>query len=386
MQSFCPPNLTALQSWMQDPDQPAGWCVDKTYASQLTNPRWLDLDQLDKIRWISPEDLTLTVETGITLGRLRDLLAEKQLCWPFFAPAAMRLGDFLAQDGPGLEAGLLGYPRDWVLGTETLVPATGQLSEAGGRVVKNVTGYDLNKLVVGSHHSLGVLTAVTLKLQRLGEAAIAGEAQFDDATDAFRFVDFLLRQDDQLAICEVYQASRLDNRHKRNDFWHVIIELRADAALLKTLQPIVCEFSTTLQWITTGPARNQRLLALQQWPKTAWVFEWAFPPAASLLVCREIHNTFGLLDRPVMQVRPAAGVLYTMWTGFEPPDGLNGRIQSILTAMSQVGLTVQCIQSPDAQAYRTYNLPADKGVYRMMRTLKQLYDPNNRLENPRLSL
>ena len=384
MQTFCPQSLNDLQAWMRDDTQPVGWCPDKTYAAQLNEPRWLDLDQLDKVRWFSPDDLTITVEAGITMGRLRDVLAEKQLCWPFFAPAAVTLGDFLAQDGPGLEAGLLGYTRDWVLGTETLVPAYAQLSEAGGRVVKNVTGYDLNKLIIGSQHSLGVLTAVTLKLQRLSEAAIAGEAQFDDATEAFRFVDFLLRQDDQLALCEVYQASRLNHRHKRNDFWQVLIELRGDAALLQMVQPLVSEFSTSLQWITTGQARNQRLYDLQQWPRQGWILEWAFPPAASLLVCREIHNTFGLLDRPIMQIRPAAGVLYTLW--HEAPDGLGSHIKAVLSALSQVGLTVQCIQAPELQAYRTYNLPADDGLYRMMSSLKQLYDPNNRLLNLRLPL
>jgi hypothetical protein len=383
MDTFRPDAVEHLQAWMQDTSVPSAWCVDSGMARPLTTPRWIDLKRLNAVRWFSPADLTITVEAGITMGQLRNLLAEKQLYWPFFTSPDVVLADFLAQDGPGLEAGLLGFPRDWVLGSET-VTGTGVLSESGGRVVKNVTGYDLSKLIIGSHHTLGVLTAVTLKLLPLSESALAGEATFDDATEAFRFVDFLLRQDDLMAVCEVYQASRLNSRYRRNDHWCVLLELRGPSNLLDTLQPVINEFSTTLNWIETGDDRNQTLYDLQQWPSAATIFEWSFPPPASLLVCRDIHNTFGLLERPILQIRPAAGVLYTLWPGQDCPDGLHNRINAILSNMSHVGLTVQCVQAADTQLYRTYNLPSDDNVYRLTRQIKQFYDPTNRLINPRL--
>jgi FAD binding domain len=383
MEIFRPDSVEQLQAWMQDTTIPSEWCVDQTMAAQLVTPRWVDLKRLNAVRWFSPADLTITVETGITMGQLRHLLVEQQLYWPFFTSPDVVLADFLAQDGPGLEAGLLGFPRDWVLGSETLT-GTGVISESGGRVVKNVSGYDLSKLIIGSHHTLGVLTAVTLKVQRLGESALAGEATFDDATDAFRFVDFLLRQDDLMALCEVYQASRLNSRYRRNDHWCVLLELRGHTNVLDTLQPVINEFSTTLNWMQSGDTRNQTLYDLQHWPSPATILEWAFPPPASLLVCRDIHNKFGLLDRPVMQIRPAAGVLYTIWPGRDYPEGLHSCITAILSNMSHVGLTVQCVQASDRQLYRTYNLPADDNVYRLMSQMKQLYDPAKRLANPRL--
>ena len=127
-------------------------------------PVWLDVTNLDKVRWHRPGDLTVMVESGITMRALSKFLEPHGQCWPLTYPTDMRLINILASDTPSLEASLLGYPKDWVLGLEIAHP-DGSTSKCGAQVVKNATGYDLNKLYIGSEHQFGVITAATLKLQ-----------------------------------------------------------------------------------------------------------------------------------------------------------------------------------------------------------------------------
>lgn len=115
-------------------------------------------------------DMTVTVQTGIPLARLQGLLATERLRLPVDVAAADRatLGGALAANVSGPRRYGFGTLRDYVLGV-SLVNDQGQETKAGGRVVKNVAGYDLCKLYVGSLGTLGVLTQVTLKLRPLPE-------------------------------------------------------------------------------------------------------------------------------------------------------------------------------------------------------------------------
>ena len=127
-------------------------------------------------------DLTVTVEAGLSLATL-----QKQLCQfqQFVAldpayPQTATIGGLLATRDSGSLRHRYGSLRDMCLGI-TFVRADGQLATAGGRVVKNVAGYDLMKLLTGSYGTLGVISEVTLRLYPLPEAAstilISGSAQ-----------------------------------------------------------------------------------------------------------------------------------------------------------------------------------------------------------------
>lgn len=144
--------------------------VDKLTAQALPLPLWLDLSELTSVRFHWPADLTIQVETGITLGELNALLATHGQRYPLSYSPEIRLLEILGDDRPAPETGVPGsqfsYPRDTVLGLE-VVTTEGHVTKCGGHVVKNVTGYDLNKLYVGSRHTLGVITAATLRVQPL---------------------------------------------------------------------------------------------------------------------------------------------------------------------------------------------------------------------------
>ncbi|MEW4567254.1 FAD-binding oxidoreductase [Tautonia sp. JC769] len=124
----------------------------------------LDLQELNRVIDYPVADMTITVETGMTLGALQELLGAEGQRLPLHAPFPDRatLGGIYATDTSGPSRYGLGRPRDQILGV-AFVSSQGELIKGGGRVVKNVAGYDFPKLLTGSYGSLGVLVELTLK-------------------------------------------------------------------------------------------------------------------------------------------------------------------------------------------------------------------------------
>ena len=116
----------------------------------------LGLGRLNRIIFHEPEELVAGVEAGITLKALQDELAMKGQFLPIDAPLPSRatVGGFLASNVIGPSSIAYGTARDWLIGLR-VVNADGCITKCGGKVVKNVTGYDLNKLYVGSLGTLG---------------------------------------------------------------------------------------------------------------------------------------------------------------------------------------------------------------------------------------
>ncbi len=117
-------------------------------------------------------DMTITVEAGITMATLAETLRREGQRLPIDVPRADRatLGGVIATNFSGPRRFGAGTLRDYVIGIHA-VDGTGMPFKAGGRVVKNVAGYDLCKLLVGSLGTLAVITQVTLKVRPVPEAS-----------------------------------------------------------------------------------------------------------------------------------------------------------------------------------------------------------------------
>jgi glycolate oxidase FAD binding subunit len=128
----------------------------------------IDLTQLNKIIEYEPANLTVTVEAGITMGALQKALAAHQQFLPLDPPQPSRatLGGIIATNSFGPLRLRYGTVRDWLIGAR-LVLVDGTVVRGGGKVVKNVAGYDLPKLLVGSYGTLGVVAEATFKLSPL---------------------------------------------------------------------------------------------------------------------------------------------------------------------------------------------------------------------------
>src|SRR5262249_49203738 len=126
----------------------------------------LGLKRLDRVLEHEPGDLTATVEAGVTLGAFQAHLGRRGQ-WLSLDPAyrdVATVGGILASNASGPRRHLYGTCRDLLIGV-TVVSADGTVVRGGGKVVKNVAGYDLPKLFVGSFGTLGVLVEATFRLR-----------------------------------------------------------------------------------------------------------------------------------------------------------------------------------------------------------------------------
>jgi glycolate oxidase FAD binding subunit len=125
----------------------------------------LALRRLDRLLAHEPADLTLSVEAGFSLGALNDRLRDHRQFLPLDPSGAdhATVGGLVATAASGPYRARYGTMRDLLLGV-TVVRADGTLIKGGGRVVKNVTGYDIPKLLVGSLGTLGVVVEAHLRL------------------------------------------------------------------------------------------------------------------------------------------------------------------------------------------------------------------------------
>lgn len=131
------------------------------------------------------DNLTVTAGAGATLAQLQPVLAERRQFiatdGPF--PRHATLGGVAATNSTGAKRFQYKAPRDLVVGVNCVL-GNGDFIKAGGKVVKNVSGFDLNKLLVGSYGTLGLITELTIRVQPLPESESAVVAQFDSLADA----------------------------------------------------------------------------------------------------------------------------------------------------------------------------------------------------------
>jgi glycolate oxidase FAD binding subunit len=140
----------------------------------------LALTRLNRILEHEPADLTVTVEAGLPFETLQTELGKRGQWLSLDAGASERstVGGMLAIDASGPRRHLYGTARDLVIGL-TVVMADGSLVRGGGKVVKNVAGYDLPKLYIGSFGTLGVLVEATMKLRPRVDVDRLVVARFD---------------------------------------------------------------------------------------------------------------------------------------------------------------------------------------------------------------
>lgn len=133
----------------------------------------LETSALAGVVQYDPADLTIAVQAGLPLQTLAIALGAHRQFVPFDAPRPQyaTVGGTLAAGWVGPRRHLYGHPRDFVIGS-VVVLADGTIARAGGMVVKNVSGYDLSRLYVGSFGTLGVLVQINLKT-----LAVAGRAR-----------------------------------------------------------------------------------------------------------------------------------------------------------------------------------------------------------------
>jgi glycolate oxidase FAD binding subunit len=154
----------------------------------------LDLAALDQVLEYEPADLVVTAQAGVPLAALQRRLGEAGQFLALDPPYAERatLGGTLAANASGPSRLLYGTARDLVLGLRVALP-NGEVVKSGGKVVKNVVGYDLNKMHIGALGTLGVVVEVTLKVHPLPAAEATVCAAFERLEAAHAIAGQLFR-------------------------------------------------------------------------------------------------------------------------------------------------------------------------------------------------
>jgi glycolate oxidase FAD binding subunit len=210
---------------------PAGGRTAFDFGGSLSKPAVaVDMTRLDRVVDYPARDMTITVESGLRIDRLAEVLRVEGQRLPIDVPQSDRatLGGALATNTSGPRRFAYGTFRDYVIGL-TAMTAEGRVFHSGGRVVKNVAGYDLCKLMVGSLGTLAVVTQVTLKLKPLPESSILVAAGFDNVADRDAAVSDLLNSQARPVAIETLNraaAAAVENQARAglpNDGWLLLV-------------------------------------------------------------------------------------------------------------------------------------------------------------------
>lgn len=153
----------------------------------------LAFHRMNKILEIDRENMCAVVEPGLVNAELQKEAAQYGLMYPP-DPASMfvsTMGGNVALNAGGPRGVKYGVTRDYLLGLKVVLPS-GEVIRTGGKAVKNVSGFDLTRLMCGSEGSLGILTEITVRLVPLPAAKATLQALFSDLDDAAKTVSAII--------------------------------------------------------------------------------------------------------------------------------------------------------------------------------------------------
>ena len=153
----------------------------------------IDMTAMNRIKEVRIEDLYCVVEPGVIYDKLNAVLAPKGFWFPTTPGSgeACTIGGMVVTNASGMRAIKYGATRDYVLGLEVVLP-TGEIMHTGTRTLKNSSGYQLDRLMVGSEGTLGIVTEITLKLAFKPKASAMTLAAFNSLEDAGRCVSAII--------------------------------------------------------------------------------------------------------------------------------------------------------------------------------------------------
>jgi D-lactate dehydrogenase (cytochrome) len=243
----------------------------------------VDVSRMNQVLSINAEDLTVTVQPGVTRKQLNEAVKSTGLFFPIDPGADATLGGMSATRASGTNAVRYGTMRENVLALE-VVTASGKVIRTGTRAKKSSAGYDLTRLMVGSEGTLGVITEVTVRLYPLPEAISAATCSFPSIEAAVRTTIALIQMGVPIARVELIDDNtvRMVNAHSK-------LGLREEAMLLM-------EFHGSPSSVKEQAELVQELAN----EHGGQAFEWASTPEERTRLWTARHNAYfaALQSRP----------------------------------------------------------------------------------------
>jgi D-lactate dehydrogenase (cytochrome) len=243
----------------------------------------LDVSRMNRVVAINAEDLTVTVQPGVTRKAVNEAVKDQGLFFPIDPGADASIGGMTATRASGTNAVRYGTMRENVLALE-VVTASGEVIRTGTRAKKSSAGYDLTRLMVGSEGTLGVISEITLKLYPLPEAISAATCSFPSIEAAVRTTIEIIQMGVPIARCEL-----LDDNTVRMVNAHAKLGLREEAMLLMEFHGSPASVEEQAQTVQAIAADNG-----------GQAFEWATTPEARTRLWTARHNAYfaGIQSRP----------------------------------------------------------------------------------------
>ena len=178
----------------------------------------IDVSRMNRILSVNTEDLTVTVQPGITRKQLNEAIKDTGFFFPIDPGADASVGGMASTRASGTNAVRYGSMRENVLALE-VVTAQGEVIRTGTRAKKSAAGYDLTRLLVGSEGTLGIFTEITVRLYPLPEAVSAAICSFPSIEAAVRCVIQTIQMGVPIARVELIDvnAVRMVNAYSKLD-------------------------------------------------------------------------------------------------------------------------------------------------------------------------
>ena len=250
----------------------------------------IDLSQMNQVVAIHPEDLTVTVQPGVTRKQLNVEIKDTGLFFPIDPGADASIGGMAATRASGTNAVRYGTMRENVLAL-TVVTAEGKIIHTGTRAKKSSAGYDLTRLYVGSEGTLGIITEIVLKIYPQPEAISAAVCSFPDIASAVNTVIETIQMGVPVARVEFLDENgvRAINKH--------------DKLTLPEKSLLLFEFHGSEHGVKEQAEIVQQIAN----EHGATGFEWATRPEDRSRLWQARHNAYFAL----LQMRPGCRAIST---------------------------------------------------------------------------
>ena len=316
-----------------------------------------------------PADLTVTVGAGMRIAELAQVLERAGQFLPLDPPHAdeATVGGVIAANSNGFWRARYGAVRDLLIGTRIAL-ADGSVTRAGGRVVKNVAGYDLDKLLVGSFGTLGVIVEATFKVLPLPTASDGLVARFARSVDAFGAADAIVRGASRVEACVVERSE--------GTAWRLAVQARGNAATVKRAIEDARRESAIRQGETSE--LGAAFAALRELPARATegaLVRVSLPIAASPAYA-DTAARLPSLDALVADA--ASGVIRAHLLGDD--DAVVRDAEALLVAARVVGGAGRIERRAEQLRPRLQTWPTRPNGDFLMRRIKEAFDPAGVLE------
>jgi len=226
----------------------------------------IDVSRMNRVLSVNAEDLTVTVQPGVTRKAVNEAVKDQGLFFPIDPGADASIGGMTATRASGTNAVRYGTMRENVLALQ-VVTAQGQVIRTGNRAKKSSAGYDLTRLFVGSEGTLGVITEVTLKLYPLPEAISAAICSFPSIEAAVRTTIQIIQMGIPIARCELLDGKTVAmvNAYAKLGLREepmLLMEFHGSPASVQEQAELVQEIASehggqSFQWATTPEERTR---------------------------------------------------------------------------------------------------------------------------------